>query len=351
MISTAEFFRRYRVAAFVLIGVLIAVPWAGSQSPPVRVDGAGATFPYPLYSAWFAEYGKSHPDLQMNYLSIGSGAGIRQLMEAMVFFGATDAPMTEEEFQEARGRILHLPVALGAVVPVYNVPGVPDGVQFTGPVLAAIFLGQIVNWNDPAIARLNPTLTLPPVEISTVYRTDGSGTSYVWGDFLSKTSPDWRRLIGPNRRPALPVGTAVGGSEGVSGLVKQTLGAIGYVELAYAVRNGHAIGAVQNANGEFVRPSAASTTAAGAAAVGKMPRDFRVSITNAPGSGVYPISSFTWILLYENPKDKAQSKVMVDFMKWALTDGQKFAGDLGYAPLPAEIVKLEMDALSTIKVS
>jgi phosphate transport system substrate-binding protein len=287
----------------------------------------------------------------MNYLSAGSGVGIQQLMEAIVFFGATDAPMTLEEMQEARGKLLHLPAAVGAVAPVYNLPALKGNLRFTGAVLANIFLGRISNWNDPAIARLNPDIALPAIEITTVHRSDASGTSYIWGDFLSKTSDDWRRLFGPNRHPKLPVGTSVKGSEGVSATVKQTPGAIGYVELAYAVRNGLEMGLVRNADGEFVSPSAASMTAAAAAAVGKIPRDFRVSITNAPGPGVYPISSFTYILLYQNPRDKRRSRSMVEFMKWALTEGQKSAAALGYGPLPSEIVTLELAALATIKVS
>ena len=340
-----------RLASLAVIVLHLCSHPAGSQGQAVRITGAGATFPYPLYSAWFAEYSKVHPDLQVNYSSIGSGAGIQQLMEAIVFFGATDAPMTEEEMQEARGRLLHLPAAIGAVVPVYNLPGLKGSVKFTGPVLANMFLGKISSWNDPAIARLNADLTLPPIEITTVHRSDASGTSYIWGDFLSKTSDDWRRLFGPNRHPNLPVGTGVKGSEGVSAIVKQTPGAIGYVELAYAARNGLEMGLVQNAAGEFVKASAASMTAAAAAAIGKIPRDFRVSITNAPGRGVYPISSFTWILLYQNPRDKRRGQSMVDFIKWALTEGQQRAPDLGYGPLPPEIVALEMAAIATIKVS
>jgi phosphate transport system substrate-binding protein len=343
--------RRYSIAILALVAMIIGAGPARSSGQVVQIRGAGATFPYPLYSAWFAEYAKVRPDLQMNYLSIGSGVGIQQLMEAIVFFGATDAPMTEEEMQESRGALLHLPAAVGAVAPVYNLPGVKGDMRFTGAVLANMFLGRISNWNDPAIARLNPDIALPAIEITTVHRSDASGTSYIWGDFLSKTSRDWRRLFGPNRHPNLPLGTRVQGSEGVSTMVKQTPGAIGYVEIAYAARNGLEMGLVQNANGEFVKPSAASMTAAAEAAIGKMPRDFRVSITNAPGRGVYPISSFTWILLYRNPRDKRKSQSMVDFMKWALTEGQKSAPALGYGPLPPAIVTLEMAALATIKVS
>jgi phosphate transport system substrate-binding protein len=339
---------RHRLA---MMALLCAVAGAAAPRGQVQIKGAGATFPYPLYSAWFAEYSRIKPDLQMNYSSVGSGVGIQQLMEAIVFFGATDAPMTEEEMQEARGKLLHLPAAVGAVAPVYNLPGVRGEVKFTGAVLASIFLGRISNWNDPAIARLNGDIVLPALEITPVHRSDASGTSYIWGDFLSKTSSDWRSLFGPNRHPRLPLGTGVKGSEAVSALVKQTPGAIGYVELAYAVRNGLEMARVENAHGEFVNPSSESMTAAAAAAVGKIPRDFRVSITNAPGPGVYPISSFTWILVYQNPRDKRRSQSMVEFIRWALTDGQKSAPGLGYGSLPPEIVKLELAALATIKVS
>ena len=315
------------------------------------INGAGATFPYPIYSKWFAEYNKLKSNVQINYQSIGSGGGIRQLTNQTVFFGATDGPMTPEQMQGAPGKILHLPTVLGAVVPVYNLPGTSGEIKFNGPVLADLFLGKITKWTDPAIAKLNSGVTLPATDITVVHRSDGSGTSYIWVDYLAKVSPEWLKKVGVNTSVNWPVGLGGKGNEGVSGLVQQTPGSLGYVELIYALQNKIAYGSVQNAEGEFVRATIQAVTAAAGAAVKSMPKDFRVSITNAPGKGVYPISSFTWILLYENPKDKAQSKVMVDFMKWALTDGQKFAGDLGYAPLPAEVVKLEMDALTTIKVS
>jgi phosphate transport system substrate-binding protein len=289
--------------------------------------------------------------VQINYQSIGSGGGIRQLSNQTVFFGATDGPMTPEQMQQAPGKILHLPTVLGAVVPVYNLPGASGEIKFNGPVLADIFLGKITKWDDAAIAKLNSGMKLPSTDITVVHRSDGSGTSYIWVDYLAKVSPEWLKKVGVATSVNWPVGLGGKGNEGVSGLVQQTPGSIGYVELIYALQNKIAYGSVQNAEGEFVRATIQAVTAAAGAAVKNMPKDFRVSITNAPGKGVYPISSFTWILLYENPKDKAQSKVMVDFMKWALTDGQKFAGDLGYAPLPAEVVKLEMDALTTIKVS
>jgi phosphate transport system substrate-binding protein len=253
--------------------------------------------------------------------------------------------------QQAPGKILHLPTVLGAVVPVYNVPNLKGELKFNGPLLADIFLGKVTKWNDPAIAKLNAGMSLPATDISVVHRSDGSGTSYIWVDYLAKVSPEWLKKVGVATSVNWPAGLGGKGNEGVAGLVQQTPGSIGYVELIYALQNKIAYGTVQNADGEFVRASIQSVTAAASAAVKAMPKDFRVSITNAPGKGVYPISSFTWLLLYENPKDKNQSKAMVDFMKWALTDGQKFADGLGYAPLPPEVVKLEMDALATVKVS
>ena len=328
-----------------------AVAAATSLVQPLHttITGAGATFPYPIYSRWFDEYAKRKSEVEFAYQSIGSGGGIRQLTDEFVFFGASDAPMLEEELLAAPARIVHIPMVVGAVVPVYNVPGVQHELKFTGTLLADMFLGRITNWNDPAIARVNEGTVLPPLEITPVFRADSSGTSYVWSDFLSKVSPEWRRLVGANRLSTVPHGLSVkGGSEGVSGTVTQTRGAIGYVELTYAVRNGLAAGVVQNSEGEFVRASVASMSAAADAAVGRMPRDLRVSITNAPGKGVYPATSFTWLLLYENA-DHRRSRLMVDFIKWALTDGQAIAPDLGYAPLPPAIVSLAMQALEKIK--
>jgi phosphate transport system substrate-binding protein len=331
-------------------GAIAAGPRAQTHATRTTIVGAGATFPYPIYSAWFAEYAKVRPDVEISYQSIGSGGGIRQLTDQFVFFGASDAPMIEQELLDAPARIVHIPTVVGAVVPVYNVPGLPHELKFSGPLLADIFLGRITNWNDPAIARLNEGVTLPPIEISPVFRADSSGTSFIWSDFLSKVSPEWRRLVGANRLSTLPVGVrAQGGSEGVSAIVRQTRGAIGYVELTYATRNGLDTGLVQNAEGEFVRASIASMTAAAAAAVGHMPRDLRVSITNAPGKGVYPIASFTWLLLYESPGDRRRSRLMVDFIKWALADGQMRTTDLGYAPLPPPIVPLVRRVLGKIR--
>jgi phosphate transport system substrate-binding protein len=316
-----------------------------------QINGAGATFPYPIYSKWFSEYNKIHSNIQINYQSIGSGGGIQQITKETVFFGASDGPMTDEQLKAAPGKLMHFPTVLGAVVPVYNIPNVKTELHFTGPLLADIFLGKITKWNDPAIAKLNAGVTLPATDITVAHRADGSGTTYIWVDYLSKVSPEWKSKVGVATSVNWPTGVGGRGNEGVSGLVSQTPGAIGYVELIYALQNKISYGAVQNASGEFVKASVESVTMAAGAAAKQMPEDFRVSITNASGKGVYPISSFTWMLLYENAKDKAHAKVMVDFMKWALTDGQKYCADLGYAPLPAAVVKLEMAALAKIKVS
>ncbi|MBI3491443.1 MAG: phosphate ABC transporter substrate-binding protein PstS [Acidobacteria bacterium] len=340
--------RRTLLAAAVSVFALAAGPVAQQT---VQINGAGATFPYPIYSKWFAEYNKLHPNVQINYQSIGSGGGIRQLMNQTVFFGASDGPMTNEQLQAAPGRILHFPTVLGAVVPVYNIPNVSAELKFTGQILADIFLGKITKWNDPAIAKLNGGLTLPAGDITVVHRSDGSGTTYIWVDYLSKISPEFKKRVGVSTSVNWPAGVGAKGNEGVSGFVTQTPGSIGYVELIYALQNKISDGSVQNMAGEFVKASVASVTAAAAAAAGQMPADFRVSITNAPGKGVYPISSFTWLLLHENPKDKGQAKTMVDFLRWALTDGQKYCADLGYAPLPDGLVKLEMAALTKIKAS
>jgi phosphate transport system substrate-binding protein len=316
----------------------------------MQINGAGATFPAPIYGKWFSEYNKLHPDIRINYQPLGSGAGVRQITGRTVFFGASDGPMTPEQLLAAPGKILHLPTVLGAVVPVYNVAGVSQELKFSGPVLADIFLGKITKWNDPAIAKLNAGVNLPGTDIVVAHRSDGSGTTYIWVDYLSKVSPEWKKRVGVAQSVNWPAGVAAAKNDGVAAIVSQTPGAIGYVELIYALQTKTAYGQVQNANGKFVKASIDSVTAAAAEAAKQMPADYRVSITNAPGDAVYPISSFTWLLLYQDPKDKAQGKAMVDFMKWALTDGQKFAADLGYAPIPKNVVDMEMKTLATIKV-
>jgi len=332
-----------------LTAVVLLIGAAAAQT--MKINGAGATFPYPIYSKWFDEYHKTNPNIEINYQSIGSGGGIRQVTNQTVFFGASDGPMTNEQLQAAPGKILHFPMVLGADVPVYNLPGVKAELKFSGPLLADIFLGKVTKWNDAAISKINPGVNLPATDITVVHRAEASGTTYIWVDYLSKVSPEWMKKVGVATQVQWPVGLGGKGNEGVAGLVTQTPGSIGYVELIYAIQNKISYGTVQNAEGEFVRATVESVTAAAGAAVKNMPKDFRVSITNAPGKGVYPISSFTWLLLYENPKDKAQSKAMVEFVKWALSEGQKFAAGLGYAPLPPEVVKLELAVLGTIKVS
>jgi phosphate transport system substrate-binding protein len=339
--------RRQAPFAVLVVAVLAAVTVAAQT---VQINGAGATFPYPIYSKWFSEYNKLKPSVRINYQSIGSGGGIRQIMNGTVFFGATDGPMTDDQLRAAPGPILHFPTVLGADVPVYNVPGIEADLKFTGPLLADIFLGKVTKWNDAALTKLNPGVQLPGTDITVVHRSDGSGTTYIWVDYLAKVSPEWKQKVGVATSVNWPTGVGGKGNEVVAGLVRQTPGSIGYVELIYALQTKIRYGAVQNMAGEFVRANEQAVTAAAGAAAANMPKDFRVSITNAPGKGVYPIASFTWLLLYENPKDKQQARIFVDFVKWMLTDGQKFAAELGYAPLPEAVVKMDKDAVAKIKL-
>ncbi len=331
------------------IAAAMAVAGATLGAQKLQITGAGATFPYPIYSKWFSEYNKLHPNVEINYQSIGSGGGVRQLSSRTVFFGASDYPLTPDQLLAAPDKILHFPTVLGAVVPIYNIPGVTAELKFTGPLLADIFLGNVTKWNDGKIASVNPGVTLPNTDITVVHRSDGSGTTYIFVDFLAKTSPEWKKRVGVAGSVNWPVGVGAKGNEGLAGMVKQTPGAFGYTEPAYATENKIPFGVVQNAAGKFVKASATSVTSAAAAAVKQMPADFRVSMTNPPGDDAYPIASFTWLLLYQNPQNKAQAKIMNDFMKWALTDGQKYAADLGYAPLPKAVVDLELKTLDTIK--
>jgi phosphate transport system substrate-binding protein len=317
------------------------------------VNGAGATFPNPMYSKWFDEYHKLHPDVQINYQSLGSGAGIRQVTEGTVDFGATDGPMTDQQLQDFRAKrgtdVLHFPTVLGAVVPIYNVPGLSAPLKFTPAALAAIFLGTITRWNDPAIAKVNPGAKLPATGIVVAHRSDGSGTTYVWTDYLSKVSPEWKRKAGTNTSVNWPVGLGGSGNPGVAGLVQQTQGAIGYVELIYAIQQKIAYGSVQNAAGQFVTADLASVSAAAAGAAANMPDDFRVSITNAPGKETYPISSFTWLLVPAKIQDPAKKKAIVDFLKWALGDGQNMTEALAYAKLPKQVVAKETRAIAKVQ--
>ena len=344
---------KLRSALLLSIFVLAAcgqneTPAPGDNS--VQINGAGATFPYPIYSKWFADYETKHPNVKVNYQSIGSGGGIKQLTSQTVFFGASDGPMTDEQLKSAPGPILHFPTVLGGVVPIYNVPSVPKPINFSGDVLASIYLGKITKWNDPALAKLNPGVALPDTEIGVIHRSDGSGTTYIFVDFLSKVSPEFKQKVGVNTSVSWPVGVGAKGNEGVSGLVNQTPGTIGYVELIYALQNKIPYGAVQNKSGEFVAATLESVTAAANAAAATMPDDFRVSITNSDAKGAYPLASFTWLLLYQNPTDKVRGKIMSEFLQWAITDGQKEAPALGYAPLPASVVAKEQAALKKIQL-
>jgi len=334
-----------------VLGLSLGLLAAGvAMAQTTQINGAGASFPYPIYAKWFSEYNKLHSDVEINYQSIGSGGGIRQLTAQTVFFGASDGPMNDEQIKGAPGAILHLPTVLGGVVPIYNIPGVTATLKFSGKVLADIIMGKVTRWNDPSITALNPGVKLPASDITVAHRSDGSGTTYIFVDYLSKVSPEFKDKVGVNTSVNWPVGVGGKGNEGVAGLVKQTPGSIGYVELIYAIQNKIAFGSVQSHDGEFLQASLESVTAAASGAARAMPADFRVSITNAPGKGAYPIASFTWLLFYENPTDKARARVMVDFMKWALTDGQKYCAELGYSPLPKEVVALEMEALKRIKL-
>ena len=328
-----------------ILAAAVTLP-AGAQT--IQLNGAGATFPAPIYTKWFSEYHKAHSNVQINYQAIGSGGGIRQITERTVDFGATDGPMTTEQIQNAPG-ILHFPTVMGAVVPIYNIPGVESELKFTGPVLADIFMGKITKWSDKAIEGLNPGVKLPDTDIAVVHRADGSGTTYIFADYLGKVSPSWRKTVGVATSLKWPVGVGGKGNEGVAGQVKQQPGSIGYVELIYAIQNKIDYGTVQNSSGKFVKASLEGVTAAASVAASAMPKDFRVSITNAPGPNVYPISSFTWLLVYQNQKGKTKGKIITDFMHWMLTDGQKYCADLGYAPLPAEVVALETAAIARVK--
>jgi phosphate transport system substrate-binding protein len=302
------------------------------------LNGAGATFPYPMYSKWFNEYHKLHSDIEINYQSIGSGGGIRQVLAGTVDFGASDGPMTDEQLGQSKTKILHVPTVLGAVVPAYNVPGVSGEVKFTPDVIAGIFLGKITNWNDKAIAAANPGVKFPDQSIIVVHRSDGSGTTYIFTDYLSKVSSDWQSGVGKGTSVKWPVGLGGKGNEGVAGVIRQMQGAIGYVELIYAVQNNIPYGVVKNSAGSFVKASLDSVTAA-AASVKTMPADFRVSITNPPGKDAYPIASFTWLLIPAQAKEPAKGKIIQDFLAWMLEDGQKMTAALTYAPLPSNVVE------------
>ena len=317
------------------------------------INGAGASFPYPIYSKWFSEYNKKNPTIQINYQSVGSGAGIKQATEGTVDFGASDGPMKDEQIKAYADKhssgILHFPTVLGAVVPTYNIPGVTGTLNFTPEALAGIFLGKVTKWNDPLIAGANKGAKLPANDIVVVHRSDGSGTSYIWTDYLSKVSDEWKSKVGTNASVNWPVGLGGKGNEGVTGLVKQTPNSIGYVELIYAAQNKVDYGSVKNSSGAFVKADLAGVSAAAAGAAKEMPDDFRVSITNPPGKAAYPISSFTWLLIPEKFSDAAKRDAMKGFLKWALTDGQGMVEDLSYAKLPKSVVDKELKAISKVQ--
>lgn len=329
-----------RLAGAILAALLLAFGGgAGLASAQMLMNGAGATFPYPLYTKWFDEYAKVDRTVRFNYQSIGSGGGIRQITARTVDFGASDGPMTDEQLKKAPGELFHIPMVMGAVVATYNLPGNPK-LRFAPDVLADIFLGKITKWNDPRIQAMNPEATLPNRPIIVVHRSDGSGTTYIWVDYLSKVSKEWAQKVGRGTSVNWPVGLGGKGNEGVAGQVKNTPGALGYVELAYAITNKLPVAAIRNQAGKFVAPSIESTTTAAAGAAKNMPPDFRVSLTNAPGEDAYPVAGFTWLLVYKEQQDEAKGKALVKFLGWAIHEGQKYAPGLLYAPLPSQVVRM-----------
>jgi phosphate transport system substrate-binding protein len=329
------------------IGLFLCVALALPAVAQTTLNGAGATFPYPIYSKWFSEYHKAHSDVQVNYQSIGSGGGIRQVLAGTVDFGASDGPMTDEQLGQAKVKILHVPTVLGAVVPAYNIPGVTGEVKFTAEALAGIFLGKITTWNDKALTAANPGVNFPNQPIVVIHRSDGSGTSYIFTDYLSKVSSEWKNGPGKGTSVKWPVGLGGKGNEGVAGMIRQMEGSIGYVELIYALQNKITYGSVKNVAGEFVKASLESVTTA-AASVKSMPADFRVSITNAPGKAAYPISSFTWLLIPTKSQDPNKGKIIADLLNWCTTDGQKLTAGLSYAPLPESVVERVKEAIKQV---
>src|SRR5712691_9831808 len=330
-----------------ILGLTVALGLSASASAQMMINGAGATFPYPIYSKWFDEYAKVDPSVRFNYQSIGSGGGQKQIMAQTVDFGASDGPMSDENLSKAPGKILHIPTVAGAVVMTYNLEGNP-ALKLDGETIADIFLGKIKKWNDPKIAASNPGTKLPDKEIVVVHRSDGSGTTFIFTDYLSKVSAEWKQKVGNNTSVNWPAGIGGKGNEGVSGQVKQTPGALGYVELIYAIQNKMPYAGVKNAAGQFVKPTIESVTAAMATA--NIPDDFRVSMTNAPGKDAYPICGATWLLVYEQQKDATKGKKLVEFLKWAAKDGEKMATDLQYAPLPDSLQQRVLKRIDEIKM-
>lgn len=336
---------RVAVAAMLLATLTVQAAPTGAQG--ITINGAGATFPFPLYSKWSQVYA-AEKGVQINYQSIGSGGGIRQFMEKTVDFGATDGPMSDEQIAQAGGKVLHIPMVAGAVVLVYNVAGVAQGLNFAPDVLADIFLGKITKWNDPRLVRANSNAKLPDADIVVVHRSDGSGTTAIWVNFLSKVSPEWKARVGEGTSVSWPTGLGGRGNEGVAGLVRQTPNSIGYVELAYALTNKMTFGNVRNKAGQFIRPSLTTTTKAMEGALRSIPEDYRVFFTNPDGKDVYPVAGFTWVLIYGEQLDPAKGKALLEFLWWAVHDGQKYAPTLLYAPLPRSLVARVEQSLKTV---
>lgn len=328
----------------IAVGLLVL---ALSSAQAQKITGAGATFPYPIYSKWFSEYSAAHPGVEINYQSIGSGGGIRQVSAGTVDFGATDGPMTDEQLAATKIKLIHIPTVLGADVPAFNVSGIND-IKFSGEVLADIFLGKITMWNDGRIAKDNPGIKLPDTKITVVHRSDGSGTTYIWTDYLSKVSKEWAGGPGKGTSVSWPVGVGGKGNEGVAGLVRQLPGAIGYVELIYALQNQISYGEVKNPAGNWIRASIGGVTEA-AASIKKMPDDYRISITNAPGANAYPISSFTWLLIPIHSADPAKGRVIKDLLSWIVKTGENEVSSLSYAPLPASLVQKELKTIYSLQ--
>src|SRR5436190_12461150 len=327
------------LAAIAALSIILFGCGGGGSSSKIRLQGAGATFPNPLYQKWLSEYGKQNPNIKIDYQSIGSGGGIKQIQARTVDFGASDAPMTDAELKASPGELVHIPTVLGAVVITYNLSGVAKPLRFSPDVIADIFLGKITKWNDARIKADNADANLPATDITVVHRAESSGTSFVFTDYLAKVSPDWKQKVGADKAPNWPVGQGGKGNEGVTGQIKQQPNTIGYVELAYATQNRLPVALIKNASGNFVEPSIDNVTAAAAASAPNTPDDLRVSITNANGPNVYPISSYTYILVYKEQPDRLKGKAVIDFVWWGIHDGERFANDLQYAPLPDAIVK------------
>jgi phosphate transport system substrate-binding protein len=331
----------------IFLGLAIALGLSASASAQMTINGAGATFPYPIYSKWFDEYAKVDPSARFNYQSIGSGGGQKQILAQTVDFGASDGPMSDENLAKAPGKLLHIPTVAGADVVAYNLPGNP-ALKFDADTIAGIFLGNIKKWNDPKITALNAGVSLPDKDIVVVHRSDGSGTTYIWTDYLSKISPEWKSKVGTNTSVNWPTGIGGKGNEGVAGQIKQTPGALGYVELIYAIQNKMPYADIKNSAGSFVKPTLESITAAMATA--QIPDDFRFSITNAPGENAYPIAGATWLLVYQQQKDATKGKKLVEFLKWAQKEGEKMAKDLDYAPLPEDLQQRVLKRIDEIKM-